>query len=170
MREGRDPGLEVRSPGFESYLCYCCGTLGKSPVLSAPQFALLQRARAGTVTSLSCSLHPVTLPPPQLGPGHSPPPPPPGLACLPHLPFQKERPSPFLSVRVVVGELAGAGQQTGTGVAGTIPAIQAARPQGALARSQSPRPEIQRGVCLGDPGLPLNLRALLSPTLRWQLC
>lgn len=96
--------------------------------------------------------------------------PPPGLACLPHLPFQKERPSPFLSVRVVVGELAGAGQQTGTGVAGTIPAIQAARPQGALARSQSPRPEIQRGVCLGDPGLPLNLRALLSPTLRWQLC
>lgn len=75
MREGRDPGLEVRSPGFESYLCYCCGTLGKSPVLSAPQFALLQRARAGTVTSLSCSLHPVTLPPPQLGPGHSPPPP-----------------------------------------------------------------------------------------------
>lgn len=36
--------------------------MGKSPVLSAPQFALLQRAQAGMVTSLSCSLHPVTLP------------------------------------------------------------------------------------------------------------
>ena len=74
-------------------------TLGKSPALSAPQFVPLQRARAGTVTSLSCSLPPVTLLPPQFGSGHiTHPPPSPSLACLPHLPFQKEWPSPFLSM------------------------------------------------------------------------
>ena len=49
-------------------------TLGKSPALSAPQFVPLQRARAGTVTSLSRSLPPVTLPPPHFGSGHITPP------------------------------------------------------------------------------------------------
>lgn len=97
---------------------------------------------------------PLTLPPSCDSPAspvwfrtHHPPPTLPKAACLPHLPFQKERPSPFLSVRG--GSLAGAGQPTGTGGAGTILAIQAARRQGALARSQSPRPRYRGAFVWG---------------------
>ena len=54
------------------------------------------RARAGTVTSLSRSLHPTTLPPPQFGSGHSTPPHPPHGSPASHT-FHSRRNGPPLS-------------------------------------------------------------------------
>lgn len=117
---------------------------------------------------------PLTLPPSCDSPAspvwfrtHHPPPTLPKAACLPHLPFQKERPSPFLSVRGEPGRRWAADRDRRCG---NNPGHSSRPPAGSAGPQPVSTAEIQRGVCLGDAGLHLNLRILLSLPLRWQLC
>lgn len=100
----------------------------------------------GPGTSFSCSFHLVTLPASWFGSGRGPSPSP-RLACLLHPPFQKEHPSPFLP-ELGPGKR-WAAERTGGGE--TIPAVQASVVSAGL-WPVTTGPEIQRGICLGDPG------------------